>query len=83
MEATNKKAKGTNHIIKSQQVKLKQMDKMEEKNDRLMFLPKKKNHKHPKRTTRLFKFEVQDQGNSNDEDCDDGANNPLVLAHPS
>lgn len=30
----------------------------------------------------LSKFEVQDQGNSNDENHNNRANYPLVLAHP-
>ena len=29
----------------------------------------------------LFKFEVQDHGNSNDKNCNDGANKPLVQPH--
>lgn len=35
--------------VKSQQVKLKRMDKMEEKNDRHMFLPKKKTPQTPEK----------------------------------
>lgn len=56
------------------------MDK-KEKNNKHVFL--QNTHKSDQRTTRLFKFEVQDQGDSNDENGDDGANNPLVLVHPS
>ena len=42
--------------------------------------------RHPqaqdKLSSLLWKFEVQDQGDSNDKNCNNGGNNLLVLAHP-
>ena len=42
-------------------------------------------YRHPQaeqeKISGLLKFEVQDQGNSNDKNCNDGANKPLVPAH--
>ena len=70
--------------VKTHRSKLESTENKEEKNNSRLMFSQKHPQTQPRNTTRLFgEFEVQNQRESYDEDCNNGANNPLVPAHPS